>query len=77
MDLATDPARREAMGRAGHAYVRENYDWNVIGRDFVRHINELAERSSGRTGAIPHDPPTTMGVHGCSTTQSPSSVSAT
>ena len=38
IELAEDPQRRAAMGRAGHAYAREHYDWSLIGRDFVRHI---------------------------------------
>ena len=91
IDLAADPERREEMGRAGHAYVREHYDWNVIGRDFVRHLTSLAERSHRRrtsragTAQSPiHGPThstihtaTDTGVHACSTTESPSSVSAT
>ena len=36
-----------ARGRAGHAYAREHHDWNVIGRDFVRHVTELAQRHRG------------------------------
>ncbi len=121
IELARDPERREAMGRAGHEYVREHYDWNVIGRDFVRHITDLAEQSRRRRGTSPGTEPhsstdlprvvaptvahtvahtvarpvTTltaeptstatpalpatspdMGDHVCSTTESPSSVSA-
>ncbi|MGW5240424.1 glycosyltransferase [Monashia sp. NPDC004114] len=123
VELARDPERRAAMGRAGHEYVREHYDWNVIGRDFVRHIADLAEQSRRRRGTSstaepgsPTDPPPEVGpsdaptvsstvapiiaapapagpastptparpatspdtgVHVCSTTESPSSVSAT
>jgi glycosyltransferase involved in cell wall biosynthesis len=100
IELARDPERREAMGRAGHTYVREHYDWNVIGHDFVRHITDLAERSRRRRGTSPAaepDPPpedaqsdgdgptipalpatsSDTGVHACSRTESPSSVSAT
>lgn len=122
IELARDPERREAMGRAGHEYVREHYDWNVIGRDFVRHITDLAEQSRRRRGTSPGTEPDSstdlppevaptvahtvahtvarpvttvtaeptstatpalpatspdMGDHVCSTTESPSSVSAT
>ena len=49
IELSRDPERRAAMGRAGHAYVREHYDWNVIGRDFVRHVTDLARRRRGTT----------------------------
>jgi len=48
VELARDPERREALGRAGHAYAREHHDWNVIGRDFVRHVTHLAR---GRRGS--------------------------
>ncbi|GAA5019000.1 hypothetical protein GCM10023258_06220 [Terrabacter aeriphilus] len=44
VELARDPERRAALGRAGHAYARRHYDWNVIGRDFVQHVTELARR---------------------------------
>ncbi|CAN7196963.1 glycosyltransferase [Terrabacter sp. LjRoot27] len=47
IELARDPERRAALGRAGHAYAREHHDWNVIGRDFVRHVTDLAQRHRG------------------------------
>ncbi|MFC7597106.1 glycosyltransferase [Terrabacter sp. GCM10028922] len=56
IELSRDRERREAMGRAGHAYVREHYDWNVIGHDFVRHVTDLARRRRGEatgTSALP------------------------
>jgi glycosyltransferase involved in cell wall biosynthesis len=46
--LAEDPERRAEMGRAGHAFAREHYDWSVIGGDFVRHVNDTAERTRAR-----------------------------
>ena len=75
--LAADPERREAMGRSGHEYARRHHDWNVIGRDFVRHVTALAERSPRHRTAHPSDAPSDTGVNACSTTESPSSVSAT
>jgi len=53
IELARDPERRAALGRAGHAYAREHHDWNVIGRDFVRHVTDLAQRHRG--AAEPRD----------------------
>lgn len=66
VELADDPDRRAAMGRAGHAYAREHFDWRVIGRDFVRHLTDLAPSTTQSNGDT-----------SCSRTESPSSASAT
>ncbi len=50
VELAADPERRAAMGRAGHRYAREHHDWNVVGHEFVAHVRGLAR--AGR--ATPH-----------------------
>ena len=87
IELAADPERRAALGRAGHRYVREHHDWNAVGHEFVAHVRGLARRGrpeqpgkptpatqmpSGPEGQRP-----TTGETPCSTTESPSSVSAT
>jgi glycosyltransferase involved in cell wall biosynthesis len=53
IELARDPERRAALGRAGHAYAREHHDWNVIGRDFVHHVTDLAQRHRGADEPAP------------------------
>jgi hypothetical protein len=94
VELAADPERRAALGRAGHRYAREHHDWNAVGHEFVSHVRALARRA--RRGEVEHPaalPSPTGGDHQalsapessrpttgeppCSTTESPSSVSAT
>ncbi len=53
--LHRDPDRRLEMGAAGHRYVREHFDWNVIGHDFVRHLTGVASTRpawTARTAAL-------------------------
>jgi hypothetical protein len=96
IELAADPERRAALGRAGHRYARERHDWNAVGHEFVSHVRALARR--GRPGedelstpasalnadalvnpspSGPEDLRPTTGEPSCSTTESPSSASAT
>jgi len=42
--LLTDPARREAMGRAGRAAVESHYNWARVGRE----TRAFAEQVAGR-----------------------------
>jgi starch synthase len=40
MDLLTDPALRERMGKAGRKRVVENFDYRVVAKRFVQIIND-------------------------------------
>ncbi|MCU1538405.1 MAG: glycosyl transferase group 1 [Humibacillus sp.] len=79
VELAADPERRAAMGRAGHRYAREHHDWNAVGHDFVTHVRGLAraQRLPLAAPTTPQPSRPTTGDSPCSTTESPSSASAT
>ncbi|TQM57320.1 glycosyltransferase [Humibacillus xanthopallidus] len=96
IELAADPERRAALGRAGHRYAREHHDWNAVGHEFVSHVRALARRGRPDEDGLPapasvlsadalatpsssgpEDLRPTTGEPSCSTTESPSSVSAT
>ncbi len=49
LELHSDPVRRLAMGAAGHRYVREHFDWKVLGHDFVRHLTGVADARPARS----------------------------
>lgn len=40
-DLMDDPDRREALGKAGRAYVEEHYAWSVVWRNYERILEGL------------------------------------
>lgn len=41
-ELAADPDRARAMGVAGHAVVKADYDWAAVAPDFVAHLERIA-----------------------------------
>ncbi|MHC4356394.1 MAG: glycosyltransferase, partial [Planctomycetota bacterium] len=40
MDLMDDPDLRTKMGKAGREHVRENFDYRVVAKKFVKLISE-------------------------------------
>lgn len=46
--LLEDEVRRKALGKAGRAFVEENYDWRKIGDSLDRALRDLVSASTGR-----------------------------
>lgn len=47
VELLSDPARLEAMGRAGHEFVREEYTWDAAAQRIHKHIQRDLKRHEG------------------------------
>lgn len=52
IELLSDPARREALGREGRHLVGERYDWQAIGSRLETSLRELVERTGSRLGPV-------------------------
>jgi glycosyltransferase involved in cell wall biosynthesis len=51
--LLARPGLRQEMGQLGQAYVRRDYDWNVLESRLVDWLNEIAQGIGRGTGSGP------------------------
>jgi glycosyltransferase involved in cell wall biosynthesis len=51
--LAADPARRRQLGTAGRSAALQSYDRDVIGRDFVRKLEQCACVRDAQPAPVP------------------------